>query len=42
MSTGLYVGDKSLNSTAETSVVLYGNWNLNKNFKKRTMQKESR
>jgi len=29
----LYVSDESLNSTPETDMTLYVNWNLNKNLK---------
>jgi len=31
----LYVSDKSLDSTPETNVTLYANWNLNKNLRKK-------
>ena len=29
----LYVSDESLNSTAETNITVYVNWDLNKNWK---------
>ena len=31
----LYVGDESLNCTPEPNVMLYVNWNFNKNLKKK-------